>query len=645
MRIWLPLWLILLSLLSANPVHASGALAKQAVEAAARGDWSEALPAAKQSDNAAALALTMWLYAMDSESGASFDEINRVISNYPEWPEQKKLRVRAELSLKDGESISDTNIIAWFEGQEPLTGMGRLALADALRRQKLAGSDRIKELVRDAWRLGDFDEPTEDGLLSRYGELLTSSDHIARTDRLLWEERISAAKRMLPKLPDAHAKLAKARISLIENSKLATVNVGLVPSSMKNDPGLLYDRMRYRAKKSDDSGVRELLLAAPENAPYASKWWKFRELQVREAIGEGKYSEAMKLLSNHGQTEGANLADALWIHGWIQCEFTDNPRAAYSDFASLYEKVRYPVSRARAAYWAGRAAERLGDAQNASAWFAHAAKHPTTFYGQLALLKKSSSPRLSFPSEPSISSEDSRRIERSTLPQAIRLALDAGEDAIASRIIGLVAEDSDDTALMAHLASLGKKEGMTHVSVRAAKKALQQNVVLMDDGYPQPKTPSAAPLERALTLAITRQESEFDPRAKSPSGALGFMQLLPGTAKETAKRNDMGYSTSRLYEPDYNMTLGSMYLKRMINNYDGSYVMAIAAYNAGPGNVRKWVQLFGTPENNLTHAINWIETIPFSETRNYVQRVLENLQVYRALEGDDALKLDKDLER
>lgn len=167
MRIWLPLWLILLSLLSANPVHASGALAKQAVEAAARGDWSEALPAAKQSDNAAALALTMWLYAMDSESGASFDEINRVISNYPEWPEQKKLRVRAELSLKDGESISDTNIIAWFEGQEPLTGMGRLALADALRRQKLAGSDRIKELVRDAWRLGDFDEPTEDGLLSR----------------------------------------------------------------------------------------------------------------------------------------------------------------------------------------------------------------------------------------------------------------------------------------------------------------------------------------------------------------------------------------------------------------------------------------------------------------------------------------------
>lgn len=627
------LLLLCFILLGAPPVSAN---TQDALEFASRRDWDNAIPAAKRSGDGVALKLVMWQYALDADSGASFAAITRFIEENQNWPDQKKLAMRAEQALLNDESVPDNDIIAWFDGETPVTGIGKLALADALRRNKMAGQEKQAELIRAAWKDGDFDEATEKKLLAQYGGMLRQEDHIARADRLLWEERTAPARRMLAYLPDAHGKLAKARIALISNNKLANVAVGLVPSSLKKDSGLIYDRMRYRARKDDDKGVREMLNLAPPNPPYASKWWKYREAEVRQLIGDGKYAEAARLVANHSQTEGANMADALWLEGWIKCEFTDQPRAAYDDFAELYDNVKYPVSRARAAYWAGRAAQRLGDAQNAAAWFAHAAQHPTTFYGQLALLEKGAA-TLALPGSPHASGANSEMVK------AVRLALRAKQPDLAKRLLTLLIEASNNSGEIAELVELGEDEGMKHVTVHAAKKALQQNVVLITSSYPLPATP-ATPLERPLTLAITRQESEFDPRAKSPSGALGMMQLLPGTAKETAKKNDLGYSLNRLYEPDYNMTLGSMYLRRMIGSYDGSYVMAIAAYNAGPGNVRKWVQRFGTPENNLHTAINWIETIPFSETRNYVQRVLENLQVYRALHNEP-LALDKDLMR
>ena len=628
--------LLCFALLGAQPAAAASQSAKNALEYASRRNWDSALPAAKQSGDSAAVKLVTWQYIMDPDSGASFATITRFIDENPRWPDQKKLRVRAEQSLAGDDNVPDHDIIAWFEGETPITGVGKLALADALRRGKLAGQDKLAELIRAAWKDGDFDEATEKKLLSQYGGMLRSEDHIARADRLLWEERTGPAKRMLPLLPDGQQKLAKARMALIAGGKLAIVSVGLVPSSLKNNPGLIYERMRYRARKDDDKGVREMLLLAPDEPPYASKWWKYRESEVRQLLGEGKHAEAMKLLEGHGQTEGANMADALWLEGWIKCEFQDQARAGYDDFAELYDNVKYPVSRARAAYWAARAAQRLGDAQNASAWLARAAQHPTTFYGQLALLEQGKT-SLNLPAAPRASGASSEMVK------IVRLALSSGQDDLANRLLTLLIENSTDSGEIAELVELGEDAGMKHVSVHAAKKALQQNVVLIKPSYPLPNTP-ATPLERPLTLAITRQESEFDPRAKSPSGALGMMQLLPGTAKETARKNGLNYSLSRLYEPEYNMTLGSMYLNRMINSYDGSYVMAIAAYNAGPGNVRKFVQRFGTPENKLHTAINWIETIPFPETRNYVQRVLENLQVYRALHGQP-LSLDKDLMR
>jgi soluble lytic murein transglycosylase len=315
----------------------------------------------------------------------------------------------------------------------------------------------------------------------------------------------------------------------------------------------------------------------------------------------------------------------------------------------MYDKVRFPVSKARAAYWAGRAAERAGDRNAAESWYNTGSAYPTAFYGQLSALKQHGTAPLRIPAAPRITGDEQQRFDQSDLAQAVTIVSRMGRNDLASRLIsGMIesAQSADDAAM---IAALGKEIGHSFLSVRGAKKALQyHNAVLLKTGYPSPKTPYDAAVERPLLLAITRQESEFDPSAKSPAGALGMMQLLPSTARETAKKYGLGYALPRLYEPDYSWTIGSLYLNRMIDNYNGSYVMAIAAYNAGPGNVRKWVRLFGTPGNDIDKAVKWIEMIPFSETRNYVQRVLENLQLYRyaLAEGESPkLKLGEDLAR
>lgn len=621
--------------------------ARNAVEHADKRNWNDAMIHAKRSSAPGIVKLITWQYVLDQDSGASFDEITRFIDENPDWPEMKRLRLRAEQSLKSG-GVADNDIIAWFTDNEPVTGIGKIALADAMRHMRTGDQEKITSLVRDGWKNGDFDEAQEIQVAATYASLLRKEDDIARLDRLLWEEKITPAKRMMNRVSQDYQKLAKARMALQENKKTSVLLVANVPPNLRKTPGLIYDRMRYRLRKDDNSGVRDMLLAAPVEVPYPEKWWKPREVQIRKAIDEKNFTMAKKLLANHGQADGVELADATWLKGWLLTEFLNQPKAGYDAFYHMHSSVRYPVSKARAAYWAGRAAEKSGDEETASNWYNTASAYPTTFYGQLASLKHNGTAPLHIPASPAVSSAERQAFESSDLAKAIKLCVELDETDLASRMISWVAENAQTDSRAAIAAEFGKRIGQPFLSVRAAKKALQRNIVMADAGYPLPKTPASEPVERALTLAITRQESEFDRRAKSPSGAIGMMQLLPSTAKETARKADMGYALSSLYERDYNMTLGSLYLQRLVNSYDGSYIMAIAAYNAGPGNVRGWSQQFGTPGNSLDSAVNWIEKIPFYETRNYVQRVLENLQVYRHLDADGEspkLQLGEDLVR
>jgi soluble lytic murein transglycosylase len=586
--------------------------------------------------------LDQWQYVQDPDSSATFAEINDFITQHPQWPDQKRIRVRAERMMRAA-NLDNAYIIAWFSTNPPISGVGKWSYAEALHRQQ-SGSD-IDALVKEAWKDADVTEDEEENFLTMFGTKISTQDNIARVNRLLWEGKISPARRLIPKLPVAQQVLAQARIALQQDARNANFLVGQVNSTLKEDDGLQYDRMQYRSRKKDKNGVRDILTHAPKIVSYPERWWKIRELEIRRAIDEKNYRMASKLLVNHGQSDGAPLADALWLDGWLKLEFLNKTQEAYKTFYHMYDAVRTPVSKARAAYWMGRAAKKSGDTNTANEWFSAAAKNPTAFYGQLAASELSDSPSLSLPDEPALSLFTSDPVLSEDMEEAIRICIKNGDDKLATKLINAVIENAESEHSVLTVAALGHALSAPHISVKAAKKAQQKGVVLKNIGYPRPETDSGLPIERPLTLAITRQESEFDPLAESRSGAIGMMQLLPGTAHETAKKIGVPYKKADLIMPEYNMKLGSHYLSRMINSYSGSYVMAIASYNAGPGNVRKWIQQFGTPGNDPESAVNWIEKIPFSETRNYVMRVMENLQVYRALEGADKLAIKEDLVR
>lgn len=585
--------------------------------------------------------LNIWQYVQDPDSNAAFGEISDFLLRHPSWPDQKKIQIRAERAMRTAQ-LSDSEILSWFSNYPPISGVGKWTYAETLYRQNPQDS-QIDTLIKEAWRDGDFTADEEETIMTLYGARLDKEDHIARTDRLLWESKITPARRMLSFLSEKYQVLAQARMALQQDERNASFLVNQVSNDLGDDPGLLFDRMRYRQRKNDKNGVRDILLHTPPTVPYPERWWKIREAEIRRAIDERNYHTAEKLLANHAQSEGTGLADALWLDGWVKLEFLNNAPGAYSAFSKMYDTVRTPVSKARAAYWAGRAAQKKSDTGLAIEWFNKAAEHPTAFYGQLAATELGHS-SLSLPSEPGLSFFSSDPVLGDDLEEAIRICIQNGDAKLATRLINHVVETAESERSVLNIAALGHELSAPHISVKAAKKAQQRGVVLKDVGYPRPATEADLPIERPLTLAITRQESEFDPFAESPAGALGMMQLLPGTARDTAKKIDVLYNKDELVTPTYNLRLGSTYLSRMINAYDGSYVMAIASYNAGPGNVRKWMGQFGTPQSSPEDAINWIEKIPFAETRNYVQRVMENLQVYRALEGGD-LKIKEDLLR
>ena len=620
--------------------------ARSAFTFAERHDWDNALAHAASSHDKALQKLMTWQFLLDVDSGATFGEITRFIRANPDWPDQKKLCTRAEMTMRDIKP-SDSDVIAWFNEHPPVTGFGKTALAEAVAGSANPSKEKIDYLLRDAWRNGDFDEKGEMVFLAAHGSVLTAEDDFTRIDRLLWEEKVDAAERMLERVPSAQRKMFEARIAL-QNSKGVGTALAVVPSEYKENAGLLYDRVRFRVQQGENDDARDLLMHMPAHLPYPEKWWKLREAQVRRAIDEGKYDQAQKLLDGYEQLSGNELADASWLKGWLSLDFLKKPAEARTAFQSMYENVKFPVSKSRAGYWAARAASASGDEQGAKTWYANAAAFPTTFYGQMAAFKLSGKAPLVMPQAPAISTAEKKKFENSDMARAVEIASELNQNALATKLLALTIDGTDDDKIIVAAAGFAKDLGKPNLSVRVAKKAMQQNIILVDAGYPRPKIPEDLAVEDALALAISRQESEFDPQAKSRAGAVGMMQLLPGTAKEIAKKADVGFKRLRLVEAGYNMTLGSHYLARLINGYDGSYIMGIAAYNAGPGNVRNWKAEFGAPDKSVDGAVDWIEKIPFYETRNYVQRVLENLQIYRQLEAgskDQPLMIGEDLLR
>ncbi|HSO43108.1 MAG TPA: lytic transglycosylase domain-containing protein, partial [Rhodospirillales bacterium] len=364
----------------------------------------------------------------------------------------------------------------------------------------------------------------------------------------------------------------------------------------------------------------------------------------RDALRQGQGATAYRLVSAHALSEPADYAEAEWFAGWIALRFLKKPDLARGHFLIMVKFVRFPISVAGAAFWAGRAGEAAGDKPFAMAWYRTAAAHPTTFYGRLAAERVSPESTLILPPEPRPSATERAAFAGHELVRATRLLAAHGQDDAARAFIRSLGEIGQAPAWQATTAALASEVGGTGLGVATAKRAMREGFFLFEQAYPLMALPLVSerlphPVEPALVLAMIRQESEFDRGAVSSAGARGLMQLMPGTAKQVAASLNLPYSPDRLTrDPAYNVKLGRAYLSKLLSSFDGSVALAFAAYNAGPARVRQWLDTYGDPRNGRVDLIDWIEMLPFAETRNYVQRAIENRWVYQArLNGDSVL--------
>jgi soluble lytic murein transglycosylase len=619
-----------------------------AFKEAAGGRWSAAHRIAAGASDPLGAKLLRWMDYSRPHNYAAFDEISAFIAANPDWPRQRALESAAEtamLSVSDDAQIRD-----WFHWRDPISRDGRLRYADALIAQ--GDNERAAKFVRLAWVANDFSAKDLKLIYRRYKDLLRPEDHAARLDRLVWDNRQSDARRMFRFVDKGQKALAEARMALRNFAGGVDGAIARVPGDLLESPGLLYERLRWRRRKGRDEGAREILFAAPEELGRPQLWWRERAIQARKALNRGLVTDAYRLASEHGQIDSSTFSEAEWLAGWIALRFLGDNKAAFEHFTRIYDVVFMPISRARAAYWAGRALEAMEDSEGALLWYGLAAQYPGTYYGQLGAARIGRGKTLLFAEErPDGEDGGTATIAEHEMFAAIRLLDYLGEDRLAGVFSSRLVEISKGHADHAVISSFAHTIGRHDLAIRAAKQATRDGYVSNRRIFPVVALPFAYPddeLEHALVLALARQESLFDENAVSHAGARGLMQLMPATARTVSRWVRLPYAKYKLTQPDYNVTLGSKYLAEMIDKFDGSYILALAAYNAGPTNVRRWLQDNGDPRRDAeVDLVDWIEMIPIPETRNYVQRVLEGVQVYRWQLGAevDSASLERDLAR
>ncbi len=606
------------------------ALGREAMREAAAGRFDKARELAARAREPLVGRLVHWLWLQTPNSGAPFEAIADFIEKSPDWPAREALLRRADEVIT--EAVGDARIIQWYAARPPESGLGWLRLAEAYDRQNRDAE--ALAAVRKAWTEGNLALRDENEMWREFGSRLTPAENALRLDRLLWDGQYDAARRMLARVDAETRMLGEARLALALRSPGAERLAAGLPQHLREDGGLSYDRMRWNRREGKDDIVESLLYNAPDELGRAEKWWVERHYRARKAMIEGRISEAYRLAANHGLSGGASFAEAEWLAGWIALRLLQEPRIALKHFTALQANVRTPVSQARAGYWLGRSHDVLEDKPQARLWYAQAAKHSTSFYGQLAAFALDPNARLQLPEETEPSAAAIAAFDKREVVRAAKILMELGQEARLRPFILRLAHTAETPADHQLAARLARMLNRVDLAVAATKRSARYaGISLVREAFPlvEPMAQTNTP-ETALVLAVARQESEFNQYAVSPVGARGLMQLMPATAKGVAKEVKQPYSPAKLTgDAHYNVRLGSHYLDGLLRNWDYNYILALASYNAGETRARKWIKDWGDPRYESVDAVDWIELIPFSETRNYVQRVLESAQVYRAL--------------
>nr|WP_041041269.1 lytic transglycosylase domain-containing protein [Paramagnetospirillum magnetotacticum] len=632
---------IVLGLPQPASAEADMALTRQAVAAAKRDHFDEAARLARQSGSKVLPRLVTWMAYVSGRSGADFAQLAAFIHANPEWPMMSQMTKRAEESITA--ATPTAQVLAWFDSHPPTTADGGQAFARAL---FAAGRDeQAVQVIRDTWVNQSFGALQEKQYLNLLGEHLRYEDHWRRLDRLLWDRQETSVQRMIMKVDAGHRAVAQARLALQSGKSNPEPLINAIPASLRDDPGLIYERVRWRRQKDLDEDALDLLSHPSRNKVRPDLWWQERAILARRALQKGLVSKAYQAAADHGLEGGTQYVDAEFLAGWVALRFLDDKTTAIHHFTRLHEWASHPISRARAAYWAGRAFEASGDAK-AKDWYTRAARYSTTYYGQLGASRLGDH-HWPLPDEPQPTPEDVARFEGRDVVAAARLLMQVGEgELLRSFLIRLndTVQTPGERALVAGIAS---RTGRHDLGLTVARRSDREGVTLVQAGWPVPELDAdETNPEKALVLALIRQESGFVADIESPAGAKGLMQLLPSTASKVARALGLKYHVNKLDDPNFNVQVGSAYLRDLVNDFEGSYILALASYNAGPGRARRWIREYGDPRDNGTDVVDWVEMIPFSETRNYVQRVMESVAVYRRRLGKTAgPTLEADLRR
>lgn len=608
----------------ANPNEAA---LRYALGLASGKEWGAARSAVAHADEISA-DLIEWLRLRGGDDSARLGDYEAFLAKRPDWPGLALLRQKGEVAV--ARSTDPNRVIAYFGSTKPATAAGAIALVTALMQAGRPGEAEAE--AHRAWAVLRFDPKEEASILGLQGEAMAVA-HEVRLDNLLWEgKRADEALRMLPRVSADWQALARARMALHADKAGASALIEAVPAALKDDPGLAYERFLWRMRRDNYPDAAALMLERSDSAVRLGRpalWAERRALLARWLMRNGDASLAYRAAAAHQLTEGDAFVDLEFLAGFIALRKLGDPETALRHFKALKLAVKTPISLARADYWTGRALATKGDAAGAEAAFRAASQHQTAYYGQLAAEKLGLSldPALVSVGEPQRGYKTAPFADSSVLAAA-RLAVSVGDRALAKRFFLHLAESQDRAGLEA-LSDLALLLEEPHIALVVAKQAAEKGWILPRAYYPLPDmVPADIAVSRALALAISRRESEFDPAARSHANAMGLMQLLPETAGRMAKRLGIAHETRQLTtDPAHNATLGAAYLASMVEEFGPSVALVAAGYNAGPGRPRKWVAEFGDPRTD--DPVDWVETIPFTETRTYVMRVTESLVIYR----------------
>jgi soluble lytic murein transglycosylase len=589
--------------------------------------------AASTSDAAERLALE-WA-SLRADAHPSFASLAAFLGAHPGWPSRGFVRERQEAELA-AHPMGPAQVAAFFVREPPQSSAGKIAAARAA--QAMGRAEEASQIIRSLWRDGNFDALSESVILRDFGASLTKVDHAYRADRLFYAGYPGANARAAALAgPEAFA-LAEARFAAAR-APMSPGLVKVVPPALRNDPGLLFSRIQYarRAGRVYEAAVM-LSLAPHDRAALVNpdRWWSERKMVARALLDLDEPRLAFEVCDETVRPDSSEAqVDAAFHAGWIALRFLDDAPSAAQRFALAAEAAENPLSVARAAYWQGRAAEAMGDSDAAKGFYARAASVPIAYYGQLAAQRLGQT-RLALHA-PASAAEGDRRDEA---VRAVEALYADGLDELAAALAFDAARQWRDESQLAAMAEVVKQQGDPGTQVQFAKIAVLRGHPLEAMAFPAVGMPAFVPLPHSSDLptvyAVARQESEFIWHSASWAGAKGLMQVLPSTAVLVARRAGVDYDPARLIvDPAFNTQLGAALLGQLIEDEGGSRELAFAAYNAGPGRVAQWIAAHGDPRGGTVDLVDWIERIPFDETRDYVERVSENLGVYRQRFADE----------